>query len=376
MKIDKIDIFAVSIPYRKPFRLSLGEVAVGDHVVVRVVTDDGVVGYGEAATILPERTGESQEAVVANLRRYVAPAIVGCEVAHVNDVLQRIDSLAMGRGGFLYAKAAVDHALYDAWGHTLGVSVGDLLGGRARTSLTVERAIGLAAPEAMAAECAELAAGGYQSATLKLGEDVRSDVRRVAAVRAAVGSDFELLVDPNQRYSAPEAITLLRRLEPYDIAGVEQPCPWWDFVGMSAVTAASVVPVVMDEGVHTPADAIRVVRERAADIVCVKLVKCGGLYLSQRVAAVATAAGLGTVIGSMHTFGPGTAAIQQFCSAVLEVDTPIGYGSPLDKFVDDLLEEDIVVTGGAVQVPAGPGLGVTVDEDKLRRYGSLVASIT
>ncbi len=214
----------------------------------------------------------------------------------------------------------------------------------------------------------ELRERGHRLLTVKGSHDPKEDIRRVEAVRKAVGDDFPLKLDPNQGYPAHIAIPTIRAVEPYRLEMVEQPCPWWDWDGMAAVTAAIDTPIGADEMVMNLADAMQVVKRRAADIITLKLVKSGGIYFSKKIVAVAEAGGLGCSIGSMHTFGVGTAAIHHFVSATKEVDEPIGYGTPLESFVDDIITEPIQLVNGTVTLSDNPGLGVELDEEKLKQY--------
>jgi muconate cycloisomerase len=249
----------------------------------------------------------------------------------------------------------------------------DMLGGRARTSLEVGVALSMARPEQMAESAAAFKEKGYRFLTVKVdGKDPRLDIARLGAVREAVGAEVVLDVDPNQGYSSAECIPTLRRMEAYDIAGIEQPCPAWDYDGMARVAAALDVPIAMDEGLVTPSDAHRIVQMRAADILTIKLAKSGGYFYAKRIVAIGAVGGLGFTMGSMHTFGVGTAAIHHFAASTPEVSEPIGYGSPLDRYRDDIVTEPASVEGGRVTVPERPGLGVELDEEKLERYGMCV----
>lgn len=368
MKITRITVYPVSIPYQKPFHIATGLAREGKHVIIRIYTDEGIVGVGEAAVVIPDRTGESQDAITLAIRKTLGPMIIGEDPFHIDRIMQKLEGATHGKYGMLYSKAAIDHALYDIMGKALGVPVCQLIGGCGRKTLTVGRSIGLGSPEEMAEQALQLKEKGYRLLTVKGSPDPKQDIRRVEAVRKAVGDDFPLELDPNQAYPAHVAIPTLRAIEEYQIEMVEQPCPWWDWEGMAAVTAAIDTPIAADEMVMNLADAMQVVKRKAADIITLKLVKSGGIYFSKKIVAVAEAGGLACSIGSMHTFGVGTAAIHHFVSATKEVGDPIGYGTPLELFVDDIVTEPIQLVNGTVTVPDKPGLGVELDEEKLKKY--------
>ena len=369
MKITEVHVFPVSIPYRKPFQLATGLAREGKHVIIKIFTDEGIVGVGETAVIIPDRTGESQEAITLAIRKVMGPMIIGKDPFHIDSIMATLEGVSHGKYGMLYSKCAIDHALYDIMGKALGVPVYQLIGGCGRKILGIGKAIGIGEPEEMAERAVELKTKGYQSVTVKGSRKPKTDILRVAAVRKAVGDDFPLELDPNQGYPTHLAIPTLKAMDAYGLDMVEQPCPWWDLDGMAAVTAAVDTPVAADEMVMNLNDAMQVIKRRAADIITLKLVKSGGIYFSKKIAAVTEAAGLGCSIGSMHTFGVGTAAIHHFVVATNDVDDPIGYGSPLDFFTDDIVTEPTQVVNGTVTISEKPGLGVELDEAKLKKYG-------
>ncbi|NET51618.1 MAG: hypothetical protein F6K09_23780, partial [Merismopedia sp. SIO2A8] len=234
--------------------------------------------------------------------------------------------------------------------------------------MDVGRSLSIKPLNEIAANAERLRNMGYKGLTLKGSHDWRGDIKRFIAVRNALGDDFPLEIDPNQAYSVKEALRLIRALETYDLENVEQPCAWWDLDGMAHITQMSSVPITADESVISPADAIAVVKKRAADMITIKLARSGGFFYCRKVAAIAEAGGLACNMGSKHTFGVGTAAIIHFCAAHSIVIEPLGYGSPLERFTDDIIVDEIPFKDGIVSLPEGPGLGVTLDDAKLKKY--------
>ena len=253
MKIDRAEVYAVSIPYIKPFVNSWGTFPAGDHVILKLFAD-GLAGLGEAAVIQVDKGGEDQSAICNALTQRFGPALIGEDPFNIEGIMKKLDGLAATKYAFLYTKAAIDSALYDLMGKATGRAACDLIGGRERPALQVGRALGMASPGEMAEAALRLKEEGYRFLTVKVdGLDYRVDVARVKAVREAVGEGFIMDVDPNQSYSASECIPALRKMEAFDIIGVEQPCPAWDYDGMAKVAAALDVPVAADEGLITPA---------------------------------------------------------------------------------------------------------------------------
>ena len=369
MKITRADVIPVSIPYNNVYDLSSWVITHGHHVVLKIYTDEGIVGLGEASIIVPDRTGEVQEGIVVTLKNYLIPLCIGEDPFAIEHIMKKLDAVTLGHFGLLYSKCAIDHALYDIMGKALGVPVYQLLGGAHRKKIGVSRSLPVVSPEELKDHAIRRKEEGYKLLTIKVGFDPKEDVARVRAAREAVGEGFPLEVDPNQAYRIDQAVRTLRKMEEYDIENVEQPLPWWDLDGMAEVTHVLGVPVTADESVLSPADAMAVVKKRAADQITVKLAKSGGIFFSKRICAVAEAGGIPCNMGSMHTFGIGTAAIRHFAASTPAIIDSIGYGCAKERFPDDIVAEEQTIIDGEVIVPEGPGLGVELDEDKLKKWG-------
>jgi len=367
VKITRLEVFPIGLPYGRPYEQATGTAELAKRVVVKLHTDEGIVGLGEASTVLPDRTGESAEAITVILANHLGPLLLGEDPLQIQHVMQKLRRASMDKYGFPYSKAAIDLALHDIVGKALNVPVAVLLGGIVRMRIPVSRSVPITSPEETAEEALKLKALGYNLLTVKIGLDPEKDLARVAAVRRAVGDDFRVEVDANQGYRADVALRILRRMEEYGIENVEQPCPWWDLRGMAEVSRALDTTVTADESVIVPAEAMNVVRLEAADAITIKLAKCGGFLASKRIAAIADTAGLSCNMGSQHPAGIGTAAMCHFWASTPEI-TDVGYGAPAERFEDDVIREPIRFVDGMVYLPEGPGLGVEVDDEKLARY--------
>lgn len=369
MKITNVQCHRVTIPYRNPYRMAPGETRHKKQIIVLVETDEGITGLGETGVTLIERGGETQEAIYITIKKYFAPMLVGMDPFDIGLVIERLESFNQGRTGFLCAKAAIDTALYDIMGKATSRPVAKLLGGVHRTEFRVSRSLGVKTPKEMAEDAVRLKSLGYAMLTIKVGFDVKEDIERVAAVRDAVGSDYALEIDVNGAYNVEVAIPTLRKMERYGIEAVEQPVPWWDLQGMKEVRIALDTPITADESAWTPQDVANIARAGAADTICLKPVKNGGLFLSRRMAEMAEAAGMGVLMGSKHPLSPGTAAILHFAAALPCVHGVLGYGSPLERLADDVCDPPLAMNkDGTVSLPDGPGLGVTLSAEKLRKY--------
>lgn len=369
MKITSVNCHIVTIPYKNPYRMAPGETRFKKQIVVLVETDEGITGIGETGVTLIERGGETQEAIYYSIQKYMGPLIIGMDPFDIGLVIDRLEGFNQGRTGFLCAKAGIDTALYDIMGKAVGRPVAKLLGGIHRTNFKVSRSLGVKTPTEMAADAVRLKAEGYAMLTIKVGFDVKEDLDRVAAVRDAVGANYPLEIDVNGAYNVEVAIPTLRKMERYGIEAIEQPVPWWDLQGMKEVRIALDTPITADESAWTPYDVVNIARMGAADTICLKPVKNGGLLLSLRMAEIAEAAGMGVLMGSKHPLSPGQSAILQFVAAVPWVHGVVGYGSPLERLTDDICDPPIEMNqDGTVTLPSGPGLGVTLSEEKLRKY--------
>ena len=370
MKITRIEIYPVTIPYKKPNSVREGRFTpAGHHVILKVFTDQGVVGLGEATT-----GASSQKAFqardLAELQHYFAPILIGQDPFNVEKIVADLEIQTTGERNTLSptAASAVLDSLYDIMGKATNLPAYNFLGGAVRKTAGLARTIRVGAPEEMAEDALNFKEQGYKMLTIKVGEGPSLDIPRVATVRKAVGDDFPLEVDASGGFTAKEAIWALKRLQEYNIKNVEQPCLGKDLDGMAEVAAAVDVAVIADESAVTVADVMEIARKKAADIICLKPAKSGGVYICKKMAAVAEAAGLRCSIGSRHPFGVGAGAILHLVASTPCARPPLGYGSPLERLVDDIIVDPIVVENGEVHVPEGPGMGVVLDEQKLKKY--------
>lgn len=375
MIIRGLEVWPVAMPYRQAFASSRGTTNKGLSVILRLHTDTELQGLGEASLIFPDQSGEDQASIVETLVEEFAPLLIGRDPRAIEAILDDLRRLGPGPFGRLYAACAVDHALFDLIGKHLDTPVHCLLGGAFRDSVAVSRSLSVQSPEDLVRDALEKQSAGYPMLTLKGSSDPQGDVRRFLAVREALGPDYPLEIDPNQAWSADEALEVVARLAPHGLVTLEQPCPWDDLDAMARVTSASPVTIAADESVLSPADALRVVERRAAHMITIKLACSGGIHWARRKVAIAEAGGLRCNMGSKHTLGVGTAAIVHFAAAMPAIQDPIGYGSPLERFADDVIRERIPFHRGRVHLPEGPGLGVSLDEARLARYSDGVCRV-
>ena len=367
MKISRIEIYPVTIPYRQSGREKEGARKAG-HVILKVFTDDGVIGLGAAATGAGT-TVSMQARQIAEIENYFSPRLIGQDPFALENILMRFEmkSTVVKHRLSPTAVGAIFDALYDIMGKAANVPVYNLLGGAVRKTFGLTRTVYRAAPAQMAEEAVKLKELGYKMITVQVGENPEVDLQRVAYVRKAVG-DHPIEIEAAGAYTADVAIRTLKRMEEYGIESVEQPCAAGDLDGMAEVARAIDTPVIVDDGAITLNDVMEIIKRRAADIICLKPAKSGGLYISKKMAAVAEAGEIPCSAGSRHPFGVGAAVIHHLVASTPCVKPPIGYGSPLERFVDDIVVDPITIKNGEVSVPEGPGLGVELDLEKLKKY--------
>jgi len=359
MSIKKVELYTVELPYKKPFTISMGTSVSSTDVVVKVVDEEGRVGWGEAS---PSRrvTGESEDTILSAMNT-LAPLIINEDPLNVEKIEEKLSKAILGNPS---AKLALEMAVFDLKGRILGVRVRDLLGGhsdRVETDFT----IGIMSPEEMASDALKYVEAGFRILKLKVGTDVDEDIARVRAVRDAVGKDVRIRIDANQGWTLKQAKKALAEMDRYDVELAEQPLKWYDLEGMAELTRTSPIPIMADESAHSARDALIIAKLRAADYINIKLAKAGGLLEARRIAAVSEAAGIPNMIGCMMEGGVSITAAVHFAAATRNVVT-----TDLDS--DISLKEDFVEGGAGCEngfriLPDGPGLGnLRIKEKKLK----------
>ena len=368
--IDRVEIWLVSIPYRSEMRSSRGALRHGEKVMLRLGTRDGASGAGEASVIFPGRSGESAGTIFVALRDLFAPALLGRSPLAFTAIMADLRSRCSEEHAFLASLCAVDIALHDLIARSCGVSVAGFLGGARRNVMKLSRSLSIMPREQLVEAACRYAAEGYPLLTLKGSADWRADITNYLAVREALPAGIGLEFDPNQAWTPKGALEVDRALAPAGLVCIEQPCAWWDIDGMRFVTERAMTPIAADESVLSPVDAMQVARRSAADMITIKLAKSGGIRNSMIILEIARAAGLSCNMGSKHTFGVGTAALLHFAAAFPEVGETVGYGDARERFVGDVIAEDLAISGGEATLPSGTGLGVSLDPKRLATFAT------
>jgi L-alanine-DL-glutamate epimerase-like enolase superfamily enzyme len=371
VKITAIETIPVRVPLKPQFAIKSGRG--GSHttspfLIVKVHTDGGLVGLGEASCT-PRWSGEDQFSARHFIKTYFEPALVGLPVSRIDLCAEAFVPLVANNP---FTKAAVEMALWDLAGKAAGKAVYELLGGRVRDVVPTKWSVSGRDP-GPAAEIARWAVGaGFRKMKVKVGIDPDGDVARVRAVRDVVGPGFPLGVDANGGWgTADNAAAVIDRLRAFNLAFVEQPVPASDLFGMAELRAlARDIPIIADESVYTLGDAKNLARANAADVFSIYVGKAGGIGPAREIADFTRSVGLSCTVGSNLELGIGSAAMIHLAIATPAI-TAERYAcdiiGPL-YYEDDIIAQPLPLKPGEARPPEGPGLGVVLDDDKVERY--------
>ncbi len=367
MKIKHIEVIHTRIPLKKPFALSrvLGTLTHTQPVVVRVMTDEGIEGLGEANPFVPF-TEESPEGVKASLRHYLGPALLGADPTQPAAVYARMDATMKLND---IAKGAIDMACYDILGKARNMPVYELLGGCVRRSIPLTWGLGGAAPEDNIKEVQSvMKLRGIDTYMIKVaGLPLEQDIARTRALREAF-PDLHIMVDANQGWERAAAVRFAQAVEDCRIEFLEQPVPFWDIEGLAFVRASTSIPVSIDETLCTIHDATRVIEARAADVFSVKASKNGGITPAKKIIDLAKAYGITCWMNSMIEEGITQAALFHLgVSSENIFDYGQCYMSTL-RLEDDITTFSQQIEGNLAKVNGRPGLGIDMREDILKKY--------
>ena len=370
MKIAAIEVFLLGFPFKSVFVLAGGVAgstnALSHRVLVKLTTEGGAVGWGEA-TPTPRWTYETTETIVSTLKRYLAPAVTGIEVWNF-DALHRAMDRAISPGvtpGSPLAKSAIDVAAHDALGRALNVPVAALLGGCRRTTFDLTWMVSVVKPDEASQAVEDGLAAGYTMFDAKIGmHGEAGDLLLLRAARRALGDERSLQVDANRGYRVDTAVRQARRFADLGIALFEQPLDGFNLAGYRRLREASPVPIGIDESLRSVPDLIEYVRADAIGVAVAKVQRNSGLYRSRQLCETALAAGLELSLSGLTETDLGLAAGLHLAAA-FDIN-PLQLNGP--QYIEtDFLQQRVWTGGGRVQLPTGPGLGVTVDEARVRR---------
>lgn len=369
MKIVKAEIHAVEFPLKEPFIISYATYPHMAAVIVKLVTDTGLTGYGEA---VPDEhvTGEQVDGTYEILKNVLAPQVIGQSPFDIENIHHRMNG-AIARNPA--AKAAIDIACYDLMGKATGQPVYNLIGGRAHDNLQYPKVLSIESPEVMAEKAKKAMEGGFSSLKLKVGgADSATDIKRIYAVREAVGPDMPIRIDVNQGWkTVGHAVQVINKLEDANLTWVEQPIRMGNIRGLADVRQKTSTPIMADESVQSMEDVLEIIRLEAADYINIKLMKCGGIFPAIAMAKAAEAAGIIAQIGSMVESSVGSAAGYHAVMSRRNIETAELTGPLL--FAEEIGDLDFQLP--YVHLADKPGLGINVDEVQLQKLTTMACVV-
>lgn len=368
MKITRVEPVPILVPLKQGLttKTAHGEHIDSPYVLIRMHTDEGYVGLGEA-TLAPRWSGETSPGCVAAVRDILDPALRGADPRDVRACLLRVNR-ALKHNPF--TKAAIEMALWDLAGKAAGMPLYRLLGGKVRAVLPMKMVVGAFEVPKAVALAEQFLDWGVRHLKVKVGLDPTQDLERVRAVRALAGPDVTLGIDANCGWNAATARTMLRSMEALDVSFAEQPVGTEDPGALAQLRGVTTIPIMADESVFTLVDAWDLTNRRAVDILSIYPGKTGGILPSMAIASVAEAAGIACSMGSNLELGIATAAMLHLGAAVPVIDSETYPGDFLGPLYHeaDMITEPLSLGPLHAVVPEGPGLGVQLDEEQLDRW--------
>jgi L-Ala-D/L-Glu epimerase / N-acetyl-D-glutamate racemase len=354
MKITDIQFGMLRVPLKTPFKTALRTVDAVEDIVVMINTDTGHVGYGEApATAVI--TGDTHGSIVEAIRHYIAPRLIGADIADLNHNTQLIQT-SMEKNSS--AKAAVEIAIYDLFGQLYNAPLYRLLGG-GDPVITTDITISVDTIDKMVADSISAVERGFDSLKIKVGKDIGVDIERVKAIYAAVEGRALLRLDANQGWTAKQAVYALHTLEDAGVRLelVEQPVRAQDLDGMRYVTERVHTPIMADESVFGPTQVIELIRMRAADIINIKLMKTAGISNAIRIADIAAMYEIECMIGCMIESSISVSAAVHVAVAKANVITKIDLDGPSLCTINPV-DGGVIFNESEITVTDAPGLGI------------------
>jgi L-Ala-D/L-Glu epimerase len=364
--IQQIELYKLSIPLIEPFITSLGRDDNAENVLVKIITKEGIIGFGECSPYMPIN-GESQDTCFI-VGQYFANLLKGKNALAIEDCIIAMDKLIYGNTSI---KSAFDMALYDIASQHAGVPLYTFLGGHNNKTITTDYTVSIGDPGKMAADAVKIKQQGYPAIKIKLGNNGETDVLRMKLIREAVGSEIALRIDANQGWSVEEAVKTLQALGKYDIQHCEEPIRRWDFMHLPKIRKASPIPIMADESCCDEHDAERLIYIGACDYFNIKLCKSGGLFKALKMTRMAEQANIHLQVGAMLESRLAMTAFAHFalCSPMIvhyDFDTALMFTE--DPVTDGIKYEK----NGVIRVPEVNGLGASFSESRLTKMEKVV----
>jgi L-Ala-D/L-Glu epimerase len=380
MKITKVEIIPIDIPYKIPFRVSFGGITSGSYIILRILTDEGVDGIGSSIGF--GKVGLTREGAMAHMKSIASGLLLGQDPLNTEAILGRLDVVLPGNWRI---KAHFDYALYDLKGKILNVPVYQLLGGLCREKIPLEWIIMMDDPKAQAEMAVKYLGAGFHSIKMHVGGDPKLAVARFKAVREAVGPDIPISIDMASvagtvsHWNAHDALRLIEKLDQYDLHYAEEPVTTHDIDGLKAIKGRTHVPLAADATADSVAEAYEVIKQDAADVFHALMGRIGGIWKTLNYTNLVDAARLDYAIcvlgnGIEHAAGAHFAVSRSKRGRILDELGLLFYlygGTETKDITTDVTKE---ISGriekGYLYPPKGPGLGIELNQEMVDRYGA------
>jgi L-alanine-DL-glutamate epimerase-like enolase superfamily enzyme len=359
LKITSVDIYKADIEFHEPFRIAIMEITSAKSVFIRINTNKGLFGFGEANPTWGI-TGETQSINLAGAVD-LAKLLIGKDPLNIEMRMQEINKFLIHNSTL---RGAFDTALYDILGKAAGMPLYAIFGGGKRPFWT-DNTIGIAEPEAMAQKALKYKMMGFQAIKVKLGTTRTKDIQRIDKIRQSIGNNLPIRIDANQGWDYKTAVNILRALEPLGIEYCEQPIAYWDYTNMRRIREQTSIAIMADESLFNHHDAFKLATMGCCDYFNIKLAKSGGLHTALRINSIAEGAGIRCMVGCMTETRLGLTAAAHLVSA-----RPNICYADLDGYL--FLKTDPVIGGavynvGEITLPDTPGHGADIDPDFLKQ---------
>ncbi|NMA30822.1 MAG: dipeptide epimerase [Candidatus Methanofastidiosa archaeon] len=353
MKIVDINFEKATFKFNRPMKVSFKEFKGFDTLILKMETDEGITGYGEAAT-LPFVTGDNIETALS-IGKEFRDKLIGENPILIGNIHNIMDSMYAYNTSI---KAGIDIACYDIAAKKMNTPLYKYLGGVNKV-IHSDTTLGMDDPDTMAEKAVEWVQKGWRKLKVKLGEDISLDLKRMKSIRKAVGNGITLRIDANQGWSVKDSIRIINELEVLDIELIEQPIIYWDYDGLYEIKSSVNIPIVADESCHSPIDAAKLVKAKAVNGINIKLMKCGGIYKALKINSIAEANNIFCMLGCMGESKIANSAAMHFGIAnnnvkMYDLDTTFFTKSTFIK-------GGFTNKGSACYITENAGLGITID---------------
>jgi len=355
LKISDIEGIKKSVKLNEPVVVTFGTLYEVETIVIKVATDEGVIGFGEACPFEPV-TGENIETEMVCLDS-LKQSLLDNDPRNIEELHTIMDNSIVGHTAL---KAGIDIALYDILGKSAGLPLYKLLGGNSN-QVTTDITLSIDEPDKMAAEARKHVDAGFTQLKIKAGIDIENDKLALQAIQDAVGTEAHLKMDANQGWTTKQTISFLDQTQSSSLETIEQPLPYWDHTGNQAIKHSATQPLMLDETIHSPHDAIAALVNNEADMFNIKLMKSAGIWGAEGINRIAEAAGITCMIGCMAETTIGISAAAHFAAAHNNVKY-----CDLDSFMffkqpDWLLDTGFKQDKELITLSDKPGLGIEIN---------------